>query len=533
MKAWLFALARRAATASASARLWSALGVLSASVIMVNLNVLCARFYERWDWTQTESFTLSPPTVKLLATLNEPLDVVVFLTRGDRLLVDVRHMLEAYAAHTRQLRVKYVDPERDPAEFLALQQKYGIVAGKSQDGKLLTDASLVVARESNRWFLTPEDLVGLDTDGNVEPRLEQALTEAIAQVTRGASLTVCFTEGHGEISVDDVGPQGLAELRLRLSKSNLHVEAKDLSKASLKKDLLRSCALVIIAGPGKVFDPATAQALREYYVAGGNVFVLLDPIVTDDGQLENSGLTPLTTAAGIVLGDNFVLEQNPELRLPDGFGEAFLATPADHTITQGLRRADTKIDFRVLVVGSQSLGTTEGSPAKALLTSSSQSFALTDLSRVQRGERELVPLDAVSGPHIVALAADRASDTSDADGASTTAEKASERRGQRIVVAGAANLAWSRNWRDPTLLGNRLFVENAVSWLVDRPALVSVPKRRSFPAGLNVTEESLEDVLLYVMVYMPLTAALMGAFVLFRRRKTVDAATTGEESGAA
>src|SRR5690606_19207462 len=143
--------------------------------------------------------------------------------------------------------------------------------GKTQEGKLLTDASLVVARGNDRWFLTPEDLVGLDTDGNVEPRLEQALTEAIAQVTRGKTLTVCFTEGHGEISIDDVGPQGLAELRMRLSKSNLQVETRDLSKAGLKKDLLKTCQLVAIAGPNTPFDTATAETLRAYYESGGNV----------------------------------------------------------------------------------------------------------------------------------------------------------------------------------------------------------------------------------------------------------------------
>jgi hypothetical protein len=525
VKQALLSLVERTPRLFGSARLWSALGVLSASVVMVNLNVLCARFYQRWDWTVTESFTLSTPTVQLLTTLSEPIEVVVFLTRGDRLLVDVRHMLEEYGAHTQKLKVRYVDPERDPAEFLALQQKYGIVAGKTQDGKLLTDTSVVVARATDRWFLTPEDLVGLDAEGNVEPRLEQALTEAIAQVTQGESLSVCFTEGHGEASIDDVGPEGLAELRMRLSKSNLVVVGKDLSKAGLKKDLLKACKLVIIAGPETVFDASTSETLRDYYLDGGNVLLLLDPIVAGDGRLEKSGLGVVTQAAGIVLGENFVIEREPELRLPDGVGEAFLATPAEHGITQGLRRADTKIDFRVLVVGAQSLGTTPGSPAKPLLTSSAQSFTLTDLGAVERGDRELVPLSDASGPYYLALATDRARASGDAAQEPGAKGRA---RGQRMVVAGAVNLGWSRNWRDPTLLGNRLFVENAVSWLVDRPALVSVPKRRSFPAGLSVTEESLSDVLLYVMVYMPLTAALMGAFVIFRRRKTPETATPSE-----
>src|SRR5690606_38087043 len=90
----------KASTMLASARFWSALGVLSASAIMVNVNVLSARFYERWDVTQSGIFTLSPATLEILEALAEPVEVVVFLSRADRLLVDVRHMLSEYEAHS-------------------------------------------------------------------------------------------------------------------------------------------------------------------------------------------------------------------------------------------------------------------------------------------------------------------------------------------------------------------------------------------------------------------------------------------------
>lgn len=499
---------KRAALTIRSASLWSALGVLSASVIMVNLNVLCSRFYERWDVSATQSFTLSKATVELLEAVDEPIDVVVFLTRGDRLLADVRHMLEAYEAHTRQLRIRFVDPERDTAEFLALQQKFGIVAGKTDDGKLLTDTSVVLARGENRWFLTPEDLISLDAEGNVEPRLEQALTEGVAQVTQGETLKICFSEGHQEASTDDVAPHGLAELRHSLSKSNLEVSTTDLSKANLAAEHLSECKLIVVAGPKVVFAERAAHALEDYFQGGGSLLLLLDPYVAEDGRLQKSGLESVARAGGITLGGNFVIEQEAELRLPNGFGEAFLATPEEHPITEGLRHGP-KIDFRVLVVGSQSLGTTQESSARPLLTSSKQSFALTDLASVERGDHQLIPLGDDSGPYYVAVASDNQGEVRGKAGA----------KRRRMVVTGAANLAWSRNWRDPTLLGDRLFVESAIAWLVDRPALVSVPKRRSYPAGLSVTEDSLSSVLLYVMVYMPLTAALMGAFVLFRRRK--------------
>jgi hypothetical protein len=85
-------------------------------------------------------------------------------------------------------------------------------------------------------------------------------------------------------------------------------------------------------------------------------------------------------------------------------------------------------------------------------------------------------------------------------------------------VVGSSNLAWSRNWRDPAALGNRLFVESAVSWLAERPLLVSVPEQATHEVGLALTEESLGEVMRYVLLYLPGSAAALGLLVMLRRR---------------
>jgi hypothetical protein len=89
-----------------------------------------------------------------------------------------------------------------------------------------------------------------------------------------------------------------------------------------------------------------------------------------------------------------------------------------------------------------------------------------------------------------------------------------------MVVVGTANVAFSQSWRDATLLGNRVFVESALSWLAAKPAIVSVPEKPSHPAGLSLTEDSLGEVLRYVLLYMPGSALLLGALILLRRRQT-------------
>jgi hypothetical protein len=87
-----------------------------------------------------------------------------------------------------------------------------------------------------------------------------------------------------------------------------------------------------------------------------------------------------------------------------------------------------------------------------------------------------------------------------------------------VVLVGAVNLVWGRNYHDPALYGDRLFTENALSWLSSRPAIVSVPEKAEHDVGLSLTEESLGEVLRYVLIYMPGAAALLGVFVLLRRR---------------
>ena len=128
-----------------SARWLRLAGAISALVIFVQLNVLAGRFFRRWDATSDGLYTLSDVTQQTLDGLNEPIDVVVFLSRSDPLHASVITLLDAYRSRSSQIRVRSVDPDRNPAEFIALQRDYGIFEGKTVDGRLATDASIVTS----------------------------------------------------------------------------------------------------------------------------------------------------------------------------------------------------------------------------------------------------------------------------------------------------------------------------------------------------------------------------------------------------
>lgn len=523
-----------------SQRLLSAAGVIAAGVLAVQANVLVSRRYERWDLTSHGVYTLSQPTRDLLGSLSAPVEVTVLLSRSDRLIVDTRHMLDAYRAHHPDLRVRYVDPDAEPAEFLALQERHGITAGATQDGRLVTDASLIVSQQDRHWFVSSEELVHFDDEGRAEPRLEAALTEGIARVVSRTKDRICFTEGHGEAALDDAGAQGLAELKRRLERSNFDVSAVTLGgpsaagrdalpggssrteaeptssgRSAAEAANLDTCRLVVVAGPERPLSRSASEALQRYVArapqgpegaSSGNLLLLLNPIVDADGRLQRSGLGDAARVAGIELDPAFVLESDPARRLPQGIGEAFFAEPKVHAITRGLAVTEERVELRPLLVAAQPLGVTPDSLALPLLESSAQAFAVDDLRPLEAAGGALPTLGRRSGPFPLAYAAELRS------------ENGASGRGARVVVVGSANVVWSRNWRDPALFGTRLFTENALAWLADRPALVSVPERPRIAAGLSLTEDSLGEVQRYVLLYMPLTAALAGVFLLLRRR---------------
>jgi hypothetical protein len=500
-----------------SPRWLSALGVLAAGVIAVQSNVLVSRHFTRWDLTSQGTYTLSEPTRSLLESLSGPVEIVVLIPRSDRLIIDARHMLDAYRAISSQLKVRYVDPDAEPAEFLALQERAGIATGQTEDGRLTTDASFLVSQGDRHFFVLTEELVSVDDEGRARPRLESRLSEAIAHVVTRETEHICVTSGFGELSIDDAGPHGLSELARRLERSNFEVEPVPLDRPALDYRAFTDCSVTIVAGPERPLPEEVGKALGEHLEHGGNLLLLVPPVIDQEGRLRATGLEALTRSIGVKLDPTFVIDPDPARRLPRGVGEAFFAEPKVHPITRGLARDEERIDSRPLIVAGRALATTEDSRATVLLTSSDQSFAVGNLRPLEAAGGTLLraPGDA-AGPFPLAVAVELPAKSAP----SARPGSPTPRRGARVVVVGTANLAWADSYRDANLFGARLFTENAISWLADRPALVSVPEREGFNAGLTLTEDALGDVESYVLLYMPLTAALTGVFILLRRRST-------------
>ncbi len=478
---------------------WRFAGVMAAVLLFVACNVLAERFFDRLDLTGAELYSLTPPTLEVLERLQDPIEVVVFLPGTDPMTGSVRYVLDEYRARSPWLAARFVDPDRDPATFVALQREYGVFEGRTENGRLAAEASIVLVRGERRWFITTDDIVQFDDAGFARPRLEQALSEGLVQLLDQVEATACFSEGHGELSIDDAGPGGLRELRARLERNNFRVRSLRLDVASASSEL-SACSLLIIAAPEQPFEARVEAELDRYWEQGGGVLVALGPAL--EGA-ELGALDRFLQRFGVRSRTGLVFETDEARRLPVGLGgEVFIASALSHPTTRGVEAPDQGVVLRL----AQGLELAPGAPATPLLRSSALAFSLPSVAELD-GPRAVERLRKASqspGEQVVAAAA--------------VGEHGSGQRQARLLVLGSVSPLLAATWSEAGLFSTRTFVEQVLTWLSQRRALVSVPDKPRYAAGLALTDAALGEVHRYVLFYMPAVAALIGVLALLRRR---------------
>jgi hypothetical protein len=489
-------------------------GLFAAAFIAVLLNVLAARHFRRWDWTRGGLYTLSPATLATLHDLPDTIEVWVLLGSQDPLLLSVKQLLVSYASETTRLDVHYVDPDKDAIAFLDVRRRFKIEATRTEDGRVVTDASLVVARGDKHWFLAPSDLVEASEadEARAKPKEEQALTGAIRNVLSGEKARLCFTQGNDEMALGDPGPQGVGVLKDLLEKDNYATRAVDANDGT-ELDPFKDCAVVVLAGPRTPFSKDAAARVKAYIFGGGNLLAAISPMgaPTETG-LAKAGLDDPLAMFGIVLDEDVVIERDASKMLPEQLG-GFVATPKQHPLTQGLIKSGegTHDPPRVLLMRPRSMHHHRlGAPATDLLATTASAFGVTNVTGAAKW-----PFDGpektsadLPGPLVLAMA----SEGPKAEGAA---------HGPRAVVFGSASVLQSVNWAES--LPNRgaaFLVENAISWLASKPVVLDVPAKASVVSAIHISEESRSEIWRYVLLYMPLSSALLGFAVGLRRRST-------------
>lgn len=520
-------------------------GVLLALALLVIVNYFGWKYHERFDWTRSEIHSLSEKTENVLASLDQPVEIIVFLTpmQGNpEIYQQVRNLVQLYEAASQQVSVRFMDPARNLAEAQQLAERF----------ELANPNVVVVASGDDKRILLESELGQMDFSGGMgaAPTLanfrgEQAITGAILELAEQRKPKILFTTGHGERSLDEFGPDGFSTLRDLLNLENLEAE----EWASLNQPRVPEDAdLVVIAAPSATFLEPELEVLGTWAATGGRLLVLLDPELTVAGGLGGTGLSEWLAGYGVEVGADVVVD--PSRRIPFFGDEIFyVESYGNHPVTETLR--DEGLPVLVSLARSVRQAETDDDTAgeepeiTELLFTTPNGWGETDLSNLRAVEQND---DDLAGPVALGVvveeelesAADEAAgeaepegseDTEDSESAEDETENggsengASENdgaehdrgRSMRLVVLGDSDFAANRLLQ--TNAANQVLVSDILNWMVEREELTGIPPKEPEQVRLNLSRPEVNWIRTFSLAVLPVASILLGLWIWYQRRR--------------
>jgi len=270
--------------------------------ILSIVNFILARNEIRFDFSESGTFSLSDQTRTVLANLDEGVKITGFFSEQSPVKPRAVDLFKNYTHESEKLSYVIVDPDKKPL----IAKNYGV-----------SDYDTVIVESQGR-------------SSTVRGMSEEGLTSALIRVSRGATKTFYFVEGHGEHAIDDTGQEGYAYLKDTLQKQGFVVKKLFLLT---EKSIPADASVLIIAGPKRLFTEEEQALLTSYLESGGQLFLLLDPVLDPK---EESGLEGFAAHWGAKLDNGIILDPSSgRITIPTLNPGSYLP----HEITEGFNLA--------------------------------------------------------------------------------------------------------------------------------------------------------------------------------------------------
>lgn len=546
------------------------------SGILVAVYIAGQFVYTTLDATEERRYTLAPATVGILNNLDDRIYVKVLLdghfpASFKRLQESTADMLRQFERINPDIEYNFDDPNEGNAEEVNARREELARSGIIPTQLRLTDAAgastqyiypYAIVHYGSRSLpvtLLQDDIPGADKEvilNNSISLLEYKLIDAIRKLQRKVPEVVAFSEGQGELSVLQT-----AEIRKELAKGYA-VNRINLDSVAQIPTEIRT---LIVAKPTEQFSDAQVFMLDQYVMRGGNLIVMIDPLVVSlDSINVNRQYIPATRQTGLEpLLFNFGARMNPDLvldlqctRIPMVVGlqgdkvqtELFpwyyhplVTSLSDHPVIKNLDKVQFEFPASI-----DTLETAAGIKKTILLQSSAYSRRQLTPVRLNFGILRAAPdPDAFNkGPLALAVMLEGAFPSMFSHRLTAAQEETLRRlqmpfkaksHGARVLVIAdgdfiknlvnpstdeTAPLGYNK-YENVTFTGNRDFMLNAIEFMTD-PASVLEARAKSVKLRLLDTVKAREESLKWQLVNIlaPLGILLLvGAGYGFYRRK--------------
>jgi ABC-type uncharacterized transport system involved in gliding motility auxiliary subunit len=436
---------------------YGAISAVSALVLvaaLAGINYIVVKKPKSWDLTKDRIFTLSDQTVGVLKGLKDPVTVQAFYSGSEPEYVELDSRLRQYKSQTDKLAVEFVDPFKHP--------------GRVKEANISQTGPRVIVKSGNK-------------ETRAKEISEEALTNALIEVSRGSTRKVYFTKGHGEHAVADNTERGLKAFVDNVKSEGYQTDEIVLAE---HKEMPADAQALVVAGPVGAFTDGEVKLVKDWVEKGGKLVAMVDPGV-------QSGLESAFEGWGIHVGKDEVIDpeaQNPEVAIAQSY--------AEHPITQPRSSPFALATiFPVARSVSKAAKAPEGWTVTELAKTGPRAWGET--GSLSSGQVKFDPAQDLKGP--VSLAA------SSTKGAET-----------RVVVVGNSLFASNGYYR---LSGNKDFALNALSWVAKEESRIAIRPKQRQGNHLFLSAEQKRTMTLFAFDILPF-GLLFAGLVVWQTRKS-------------
>lgn len=226
-------------------RLQNAVFVLLVLALLATIAWLGEQYNIEFDWTANQRNSLTQESAALLQTLEEPLQIVAYVSEDPVLRGALENLVGRYQREKADVTLQFINPDLAPEQARAAGVRF--------------DGTLVVHYQGRREQVS-----------NVN---EAGLSQAIARLSQAHDSWIVFMTGHGERAIDGRANFDLGLLGAELAQQGFKVQSLNLATMPLPDNT----QVLVVAGPRTEWLPTEIEAVRKFLEGGGNLLWLADP----------------------------------------------------------------------------------------------------------------------------------------------------------------------------------------------------------------------------------------------------------------
>ncbi|WP_434036433.1 gliding motility-associated ABC transporter substrate-binding protein GldG [Formosa sp. 4Alg 33] len=286
------------------------------------LNGIGNTFYKRFDLTQDQRYTLSEATKHIVADVESPVIIDIFLegegfpSEFRRLQSETKQLLEEFYAQNSNFHFNFINPLEDETnrdQIIQQLNNRGLTPmqltvqenGKSSQEIIFPWAlasyngvTVKIPLVKNKLGASQQELVT-----NSVQHLEYAFADGIGKLVYGKTKKIAILKGNGELE-----DQYLADFLTTL-KDYYYIAPFTLDSVATQPkntlNTLKDYDLIIAAKPTEAFSEAEKLVLDQYTMNGGKSLWLIDAVAMEKDSLYNESGRAIALPIDLNLTDLF------------------------------------------------------------------------------------------------------------------------------------------------------------------------------------------------------------------------------------